>query len=218
MKRLLHSILFTAVPKPKIDFVREVLTKTTERPSDIASIDDIILMSDSISSFNKHVSNNMTSGTIKKIENMTHGQNKNEVWYQFRKGVITAPKCHDVHTKMVKVNKGHSNVDMWPLHQKISGLVFTNPDIPALKYSRVMEDDAANCFTEIMKKKHKNFQLHECGLYLHNKVPYIGGSPDQIVTCSCCKPACLEIKCPYSINHLSPHDSEASDLSSERKR
>ena len=34
----------------------------------IASIDDIILMSDSISSFNKHVSNNMTSGTIKKIE------------------------------------------------------------------------------------------------------------------------------------------------------
>ena len=29
------------------------------------------------------------------------------------------------------------------------------------------------------------------------------------MTCSCCKPACLEIKCPYSINHLSPHDPEA---------
>ena len=85
-----HNILFTAVPKPKIDFVRELLTKTTERPSDIASIDDIIIMSDSISSFNKHVSYNMTSGTIKKIENMIHGQNKNEFWYQFRKGVITA--------------------------------------------------------------------------------------------------------------------------------
>ena len=91
----------------------------------------------------------------------------------------------------------------------ISGLVFTNPDMPALKYGRVIEDDAANCFTEIMKKKQNNFQLHECGIYLHNKVPYIGGSHDRIVTCSCCKPACLEIKCPYSINHLSPHDPEA---------
>ena len=68
----------------------------------------------------------------------------------------------------------------------------------------MMEDDAANCFTEIMKKKHKNSQCHECGLYLHNKVPDIGGSPDRIVTCSCRKPSCLEIKCPYSINHLSP--------------
>ena len=67
-----------------------------------------------------------------------------------------------------------------------------------------MKDEAANCFTEVMKKK-----LHECGIYFHNKVPYIGGSPDRIVTCSCCKPACLEIKCPYSINHLSPHDPEA---------
>ena len=37
----------------------------------------------------------------------------------------------------------------------------------------------------------------------------IGGSPDRIMTYSCCKSACLEIKCPYSINHLSPDDPEA---------
>ena len=63
--------------------------------------------------------------------------------------------------------------------------------------------------TEIMKKNHKNLQIHECGLYLHKQVPYIGGSPDRIVTCSCCEPACVEIKCPYSINHLSPYDPDA---------
>ena len=83
--------------------------------------------------------------------------------------------------KMVKVNKGYSNVDMWPLHQKISGLVFINPDSPALKCGRTMEDDTANCFTESMKQKHKNFQIHECGLYLHQQVPYIGGSPDPLI-------------------------------------
>ena len=84
-----------------------------------------------------------------------------------------------------KVNKG-CNVDMWSLHQKVSGLVFVNPDIPALKYGQVMEDNAVNGFFDFMKKKHKNFPLHECGLYLNQGAPYIGGSPDHIVTCSCC--------------------------------
>lgn len=51
--------------------------------------------------------------------------------------------------------------------------------------------------------------MHECGLYLDEGAPYTGSSPDRIVTCSCCKPACLEIKCPYSINHLSLNDINA---------
>ena len=72
-----------------------------------------------------------------------------------------------------------------------------------------MQENAVNCFYDIMRKKHKNFQVHECGLYLDRVVPYIGGSPDRILTCPCCKPACLEVKCPYSINHLSPCDPDA---------
>ena len=66
---------------------------------------------------------------------------------------------------------------MWQLHQKISGLVFVNPNIPALKYGRVMEENAVNCLSDIMKSKHKDFKIHECGLYLVNTAPYIGGSP-----------------------------------------
>ena len=60
-----------------------------------------------------------------------------------------------------------------------------------------------------MKQKHKNFQVHECGLFLDKTVSYIGGSSNRILTCSCCEPACLEVKCPYSINHLSPRDPDA---------
>ena len=121
-----QSIVHTAVPKPKVDFVREVLTVTPmEKSCDIASIDDIILMSDSITSFTSNLTTIMTVENIKKIETSTRGQSSNESWYHHRKGVITASKCHDVHTKMVKVNKCHtSTVDMWPLHQKISGLVY----------------------------------------------------------------------------------------------
>ena len=204
-----QSIVFTALPQPKIDFVREVLTNNTAKPDDIASIDDIILMSEDFKSFRENLSKNMTLKNIKLIENNTHGQSANETWYQFRNGVITASKSHDVFTKMTKVNKASAGVNMWPLHQKISGFIFVDPNIPALKYGRVMEEDAVNCFFDFMKQKHKNFQVHECGLFLDKTVPYIGGSPDRILTCSCCKPACLEVKCPYSINHLSPRDPDA---------
>ena len=53
-------------------------------------------MSDSITSFTANLTSNMTGENIKEIESITHGQSSNEIWYQFRKGVITASKCHDV--------------------------------------------------------------------------------------------------------------------------
>jgi len=38
--------------------------------------------------------------------------------------------------------------------------------------------------------------------------PFIGASPDRIFSCDCCEPACVEIKCPYSINHTTPYDND----------
>ena len=35
-------------------------------------------------------------------------------------------------------------------------------------------------------------------------LPYVGASPDRILLCSCCEKACVEIKCPYSINYTKP--------------
>ena len=39
-----QSVLFTAVPKPKIDFVREIVTSCVEKPDGLESIDDIIIV------------------------------------------------------------------------------------------------------------------------------------------------------------------------------
>ena len=55
-------------------------------------------------------------------------------------------------------------VDMWLLSQNISVLSFTNSDLSALKYGGTMEN--ANEFFELMKKKHKNLVISECGLFL----------------------------------------------------
>ena len=51
--------------------------------------------------------------------------------------------------------RGDSYVNLWQLFQKISGLVFTNPNIPALKYGRSMEENAVNEFFNIKSKSIK---------------------------------------------------------------
>ncbi|XP_022792263.1 uncharacterized protein LOC111331423 [Stylophora pistillata] len=50
-----------------------------------------------------------------------------------------------------------------------------------------------------MAKLHKNAKLHNCGLFVLKSHPYIGASPDNMFSCSCCQNACVEYKCPYSI-------------------
>ena len=200
------SVLYSAIPKPKIDFVRDIV-KPFVKSNDLVSIDDIILMSNSVESFHRNLHRNINFSVIEKIEFVTRGQSSNESWFLYRKGVITGSKGHEVKTKMKKLKKGGgSYVNLWQLFQKISGLVFTNPNIPALKYGRSMEENAVNEFFNIKSKEHKDFKLIDCGLFLDNAKPFIGASPDRIISCSCCPRACLEVKCPYSVNFLSPKD------------
>jgi hypothetical protein len=200
------SIIFQAVPKPEIDFVREVIA-VKKFTTELVSVDDVILMSDSIKSFEENLITNMSANSIKDIEEVSRGQSANELWFAFRKGVITASRAHDVLAKMKKTRKyGNKHIDTWSLNQTISGMTLTNPNLPALKYGNTMEIEASNTFYELMKTKHSKLTVTECGLYLDIDIPYIGGSPDRIVNCLCCPPACLEIKCPYSINFTSPKD------------
>ena len=39
------------------------------------------------------------------------------------------------------------------------------------------------------------------GLYVKGDHPYLGASPDGLLTCKCCGPATVKIKCPYSVRH-----------------
>ena len=93
---------------------------------------------------------------------------------------------------------------MWSLNQKISGVTFVKPNIPALKYGRDMEREVANTFIELIKGKHKDIKLSEWGLFADDTLRYVAASPDRILLCSCCEKTCGEIKCPYSINYTKP--------------
>ena len=62
--------------------------------------------------------------------------------------------------------------------------------------------DAANGSFEIMKKKHKNLVIPECGLFLDKTNCFIGASPDCLMTCD----AFVKMKCPLSINYEKPNE------------
>ena len=98
----------------------------------------------------------MSKDEISKIELLKRGKNSNKLWYNYKKGVIDPSEAHSVLTKMNKILKPTGGcVDIWSLCQNISGLFFTNPDLPALNYGRTMEMEAANESFELMKMKQK---------------------------------------------------------------
>ena len=137
-----NSTLLTGVPKPEIYFMREGIVAKSSIPTDVISVDDVIVMSDSIKTFYENVAEHFSSKNIEQIEILTRGQCSNESSYAYRKGVITASKAHEVKTKMEKFLKGGTSEIFWELFKKISGLVFISPDIPALKYGQSMEINA----------------------------------------------------------------------------
>ena len=155
-----NSIIHSAIPKPEIDFVREFVEpenavfEATQKPSENISIDDIVLMSNTKTEFYENLKHCMTDENINGIELATRGQSENVSWYTFRKWVVTASKGHGVKTRMRKFQSG-GIANMFTLNQSVSGFSYVNPDLPALKYGRAMEPEAANCFLEVMKSKHK---------------------------------------------------------------
>ena len=55
-------------------------------------------------------------------------------------------------------------------------------------------------------KNHVNFEILPAGLLVSTKYPFLGATPDGLVSCSCCDIGLLEVKCPYKYRDSDPHD------------
>ena len=62
-------------------------------------------------------------------------------------------KSQSIRESMHKLWIVVEKINMWSLNQKVSGLIFVSPDIPAFKYGRTMEEEAVNAFYNEMSKK-----------------------------------------------------------------
>jgi hypothetical protein len=54
-----------------------------------------------------------------------------------------------------------------------------------------------------MSKAHEDFLVSICGFFINVQLPFIGASPDGLVTCTCCGEGICEIKCPYNYKDAS---------------
>lgn len=163
---------------------------------------------DSVDTFVDSIST-YSQAQVAELEKETRGQYKNPIWYKQRLGRITGSIIHEVETK-VKIlikNKSMSLNDNCSLLNTIVSGSSLNPNIPALKYGRENESKALKQYLKHQSENgHQNIKVHECGLYVSKKRPYIGASPDGIVSCYCCGEGVLEIKCPFKIAHKHPKE------------
>ena len=143
------------------------------------------------------------SNEIELIEKETRGQSENPVWTHQRDGRTTASKFREIMTRMQTVKK-NANTDVSLLMSRVLGYTAPHANIPALKYGRRMEDVAAKYHSKILREMgHRDIEIKECGLFIHAKYPFLGASPDRLVSC-CCGNGILEIKCPLSSSHTTP--------------
>ena len=68
-----------------------------------------------------------------------------------------------------------------------------NPCIPALRWGREHEDIARQQYVTSTKDQHCNFSVRMSGLVIKPGLPYLGVSPDGIISCDCCGKGVLEI-------------------------
>ena len=197
------SLIFSAVPKEQTE---ENVAKNLDK--EIHTLDYFYKISESAEEFLRLME--YSPAHVAEIEAKTRGQSENPLWFSVRKHMITASKAHDVKTRMETLHKGcGKRIDFSSIFSKISGEKGINSDLPALQYGRAMENEAATSFKSMFEKTHKNVKLEECGIYLCEDMPFLGGNPDGIVSCDCCGKFCLEVKCPFSISHTSPMDPDA---------
>ena len=124
------------------------------------------------------------------IEARTRGQSDNTLWFDTRKGRITASIFHDV-----LVRKDSTPPDN--LVKRILGNNNENVTTNAIEWGRKHESIARKRYKTYMRLHHKQkLLIRESGLHLCNSCIYLGASPDGIVQ-SDSSGYIIEIKCPY---------------------
>ena len=142
------------------------------------------------------VPTSFTEEQITELEKATRGQGDNPEWSRQRKGRCTASNSKAVCTRMDTIGK-RPDTNPKALVDRIIGVKQVPSGIPALEYGRQMEHIAVQKYKEIHGKTH-TLIISECGLFVDAQMPYIGASPDRLVSCSCCGDGVLEVKCPSS--------------------
>ena len=143
----------------------------------------------------------LSKNQIQNIYTATKEQSDSQIWFDQRKGRITASKFHQVYTRVntLKVSQYQTPDNL--LRNLIERKIF---ETVATKHGISMEVHAKEAVKKILCKSHSNFIFSNPGMTIHEKYPFVSASPDLEGVCKCCGKCVIEIKCPYSICESKP--------------
>lgn len=164
--------------------------QTTKKRKEVEKMD---LIKFSIENYLDH-QEPYTESDILVLEQGTRGQSNNESWLRLRDGRLTSSNFYSIHTGVLSRKTDES---YHPLIAKILGYKKVNPNIKSIKHGRETEPEAKKVYIQEMKSAcHSNIVFNECGLFVDKNYPYLGASPDLLVSCDCCGLGVVEVKCP----------------------
>ena len=123
----------------------------------------------------------------KAVELNTKSKSKSPLWFNMRTGRITASRF-----------KAASHTS--PVPPSISLIMsICHPEISRFKAAAKCwgcehEQVARDKYASLLSVSHHNFKVEESGLFISTEYPFVGASPDGLVTCACCSDGICETK------------------------
>ena len=129
----------------------------------------------------------VTPVEVKQVEAKTRTQSQCRLWYRMRAGRITASRFKSA---------SHTNPAMPSISLIMS---ICHPELTKFKNSATSwgcehESAAKKRYKSLFECAHHQFKVVECGLFISVEYPFLGASPDGLVTCTCCGDGICEIK------------------------
>ena len=75
------------------------------------------------------------------------------------------------------------------------------------------ESEAREIYSRISNSQQSDFLVSECGHFINEQWPFVGASPDGIISCNCHGRGVLEIICPFY-----HHETSLQTLATEDKK
>lgn len=123
------------------------------------------------------------------VEKATRGQSKSRIWFSQRAGRVTASKMHQV------VKAGPSPASLVKSICYPEEMAFMSA---ATSWGKKQEGAARARYAAEATSGHPGLTITDSGLVINPTWPWLGASPDGLLSCQCCGLGVLEVKCPYS--------------------
>ena len=129
----------------------------------------------------------ITLDQCKAVEVHTREQYKSRLWYHLRSGRVTASKLKAVYRTATE--SPSISLIMTICHPELSKFRSN-----ATKWGCDHESFALECYRRKAAEEHSHLNIQSSGFFMHRSFPFIGASPDGMVSCICCGDGVIEIK------------------------